>query len=88
MSGQGAIRTGRYEGGSVAEETRLAIENLFRILEVAGCSPSDVVRCGVYLTDMQASDLHSIMSEIPTLWLATTDYGQDVSFGRIVRIEA
>jgi enamine deaminase RidA (YjgF/YER057c/UK114 family) len=52
VSGQGAIRAGRYEGGSVADETRLAIENLFRILEEAGCSPADVVRCGVYLTDM------------------------------------
>ncbi|HYW29291.1 MAG TPA: RidA family protein [Gaiellales bacterium] len=52
VSGQGAIRAGRYEGGSVADETRLAIENLFRILEAAGCTPADVVRCGVYLTDM------------------------------------
>lgn len=39
----------------------------------------------VYLTDMQSMDLHSMMSEIPTLWLATTDV--EAPFGRTVRIE-
>jgi 2-iminobutanoate/2-iminopropanoate deaminase len=52
VSGQGAISGGRYQEGSVADETRLAIENVFRILEAAGASPADIVRCGVYLTDM------------------------------------
>lgn len=41
----------------------------------------------VYLTDMGAMDLSTVMSEIPTLWLATSDYG-DAKFGRKVRIEA
>jgi hypothetical protein len=40
----------------------------------------------VYLTDMMASDIGSVMSELPTLWLATTDY-HDAPFGRLVRIE-
>jgi 2-iminobutanoate/2-iminopropanoate deaminase len=52
VSGQGAISGGRYQEGSVADETRLAIENVFRFLEAAGASPADIVRCGVYLTDM------------------------------------
>jgi 2-iminobutanoate/2-iminopropanoate deaminase len=56
VSGQGAIREGRYEAGSIADETRIAIANLFRILEAAGASPADVVRCGVYLTDMAFFD--------------------------------
>jgi 2-iminobutanoate/2-iminopropanoate deaminase len=56
VSGQGAITEGRYEAGSVADETRIAIENMFRILDAAGASPADVVRCGVYLTDMAFFD--------------------------------
>lgn len=40
----------------------------------------------VYLTDMMASDIGSVMSELPTLWLATSDY-YDAPFGRKVRIE-
>ncbi|HEY0388685.1 MAG TPA: RidA family protein [Gaiellales bacterium] len=56
VSGQGAISEGRYQAGSVADETRIAIENMFRILDAAGASPADVVRCGVYLTDMAFFD--------------------------------
>jgi predicted metal-dependent peptidase len=41
----------------------------------------------VYLTDMQSFDLQSLASEIPTLWLATTDYASEPPFGRKVRIE-
>lgn len=41
----------------------------------------------VYLTDMASYDLGALMSEIPTLWLATTDYGAEPPFGRKVRIE-
>jgi len=36
----------------VAAETRLALENVFRILAAAGAGPADVVRCGVYLVDI------------------------------------
>ena len=53
VSGQGAIRDGVYVPGTAAEETRLVLEKVFRILAAAGCSPADVVRCGVYLVDMQ-----------------------------------
>ncbi|MDX6547844.1 MAG: 2-iminobutanoate/2-iminopropanoate deaminase [Gaiellales bacterium] len=53
VSGQGALRDGRYEpGDGVGSETRLVLENLFLILTAAGCGPSDVVRCGVFLQDM------------------------------------
>ena len=56
VSGQGAMRDGEYVAGSAGEETRLILENVFRILSAAGCSPGDVVRCGVYLTDMADFD--------------------------------
>jgi 2-iminobutanoate/2-iminopropanoate deaminase len=57
VSGQGPLRDGRYEpGDGVGDETRLALENLFTILAAAGCGPSDVVRCGVFLTDIDDFD--------------------------------
>ena len=56
VSGQGAIRDGEYVPGTAGEETRIVLENLFRILAAAGCSTADVVRCGVYLVDMRDFD--------------------------------
>jgi 2-iminobutanoate/2-iminopropanoate deaminase len=53
VSGQGPLRDGRYEpGNGVGDETRLTLENLFTILTAAGCEPADVVRCGVFLSDI------------------------------------
>jgi 2-iminobutanoate/2-iminopropanoate deaminase len=56
VSGQGAIRDGSYVAGSAAEETRLTLENVFTILRAAGAGPADVVRCGVYLADIDDFD--------------------------------
>ena len=56
VSGQGALRDGAYVAGSAADETRLALANVFAILAAAGAAPADVVRCGVYLTDMADFD--------------------------------
>jgi 2-iminobutanoate/2-iminopropanoate deaminase len=56
VSGQGAIRDGSYIAGSAAEETRLTLENVFTILRAAGAGPEDVVRCGVYLADINDFD--------------------------------
>ena len=53
VSGQGAMRDGNYDpGAGVGDETRLTLENLFKILAAAGCGPADVIRCGVFLTDI------------------------------------
>jgi predicted metal-dependent peptidase len=48
----------------------------------------EVVAGIVYLTDMASYDLQSLMSEIPTLWLSHSEYG-DVQppFGRKVKVE-
>jgi 2-iminobutanoate/2-iminopropanoate deaminase len=57
VSGQGPLRDARYEPGSgVGDETRLVLENLFAILTAAGCTPGDVIRCGVFLTDINDFD--------------------------------
>lgn len=44
--------TGNLVGGSIAEETRQALTNLKAVLRAAGCTPSDIVKATVYLTDM------------------------------------
>lgn len=52
VSGQVAERDGQLVNGTVEEETELALANLAAVLEEAGASLSDVVRCGVYLADL------------------------------------
>ena len=53
-SGQIAIdpQTARLISGTIAEETERTLENLGSILRAAGMTYADVVRCSVYLTDM------------------------------------
>lgn len=53
-SGQVALDpdTGELVGGSVADETRLALKNLAAVLDAAGSSPTNVVKVTAYLTDM------------------------------------
>ncbi|MGO9828568.1 MAG: Rid family detoxifying hydrolase [Myxococcaceae bacterium] len=55
VSGQVAQEplTGRLISGGVAEQTARALENVRAILEAAGLALDDVVRVGVYLTDLK-----------------------------------
>ena len=55
VAGQAAInpKTNEMELGSIQSETRLTLENIKAILEAAGSSMKDVVRCGVFLSDMK-----------------------------------
>jgi len=43
--------SGQVVSGDVQKETRQVLTNIKNILEGCGASLSDVVRCGVYLTD-------------------------------------
>jgi 2-iminobutanoate/2-iminopropanoate deaminase len=52
VSGQGPVRDGAYVPGTIEEETDLALSNIAAILEAAGASMGDVVRCGVFLADI------------------------------------
>lgn len=47
-----AQRDGVVVGESAREQTLVVLENLAAVLDAAGASPADVVRCGVYLDDM------------------------------------
>ena len=53
VSGQGPMRDGIYVKGTIEEETRLTLDNLLAVLAAAGCTAKDVVRCGVWLADLE-----------------------------------
>ncbi len=55
VSGQAALNpeTNRLEAGAAAAQTRRALENIRTILQAAGADLSDVVKCCVYLADIQ-----------------------------------
>lgn len=52
VSGQGPLRDGVVVGRTIEEQTSVTLENLAAVLEAAGASPADVVRCGVFLADL------------------------------------
>jgi 2-iminobutanoate/2-iminopropanoate deaminase len=52
VSGQSPTRDGVRVVGTIAEETQLVLDNVSRVLERAGASFADVVRCDVYLADI------------------------------------
>ena len=54
VAGQGPINpaTGSLELGDVRAETRRVFENIRAILQAAGSSLDDVVKCNVYLRDI------------------------------------
>lgn len=55
MAGQASINhvTGEFEFGDIQSETRRCLGNIRAVLEAAGCSLDDVVRVGVYLSNLE-----------------------------------
>lgn len=53
-SGQIALdpKTGELNSGSIEQQTRLVLNNLKAVFEAAGISLDNVVKCNVYLQDM------------------------------------
>ena len=58
ISGQGPLnlRTGEVVRGSIEDETRLTLSHIGKILEVAGYSFGDVVKCTCHLADIRDFD--------------------------------
>ncbi len=52
VSGQGPLVDGQIVAGTIEEETELTLRNVGVVLERAGATYADVVRCGVFLTDL------------------------------------
>jgi 2-iminobutanoate/2-iminopropanoate deaminase len=61
VSGQGPLRDGEVVSGTIEEETELVLENVASVLDEAGASLADVVRCGVFLADL---DDFAAMNEV------------------------
>jgi len=55
VSGQGPVdpATNEFSLGDIRHETRITLENIRRILEQAGASTADVVKCSVFLSNGQ-----------------------------------
>ncbi len=51
VSGQTPMRDGEVVGSGIAEQAKVAIENMLTIVRDAGYQPSDIVRVGVWLDD-------------------------------------
>jgi len=54
-------RTGKQVEGGIKEQTKCVMELLKAALEEAGCGLDDVLKCTVYLTDM---DSYGAMNEV------------------------
>lgn len=54
ISGQGPIdlRSGEARSGTIEEQTRLTLTHIGRILQAAGCTFDDVVKCTCHLADV------------------------------------
>lgn len=55
ISGQGPIdpETNQMSFGDIRHEARMVLENVRRILQQAGAARTDVVKCSVFLANMQ-----------------------------------
>ncbi len=66
VAGQGPIdaRTNEYSYGDIAHETRLTLNNIKAILEAAGATMADVVKCSVFLRDgREFSEMNAVYAE-------------------------
>ncbi|WP_188509274.1 RidA family protein [Conyzicola nivalis] len=61
VSGQIPTRDGEIVKGPIGEQTRAVLDNIASILDSAGASLDDVVRCGVFLGDLRdLSDFNTV----------------------------
>lgn len=86
--------TGRLVEGGVAAQTEQALRNVQAVLEAAGRTLDDVVRVGVYLTDMgnfaAMNDVYARWFEQPypartTIGVAALPLGAEVEIDLVAR---
>jgi len=70
VSGQGPWNpeTGQFDRGSIAEQTRLTLESVKRVVEAAGCRMEDAVSCRVYLQPLTAETFAEMNAVYATYW--------------------
>ncbi len=61
VSGQASVdfKTSKFVLGSIEEETRRTLNNIRSIVETAGASMDDVVKCTVHLSDINDFDRYN-----------------------------
>jgi 2-iminobutanoate/2-iminopropanoate deaminase len=81
VSGQGPTRDGIIVGETTAEQTKIVLENLAAVLEQAGASLADVVKCGVFLQDIaDFAAMNAVYAEMmPAPLPARTTVGADLT---------
>ena len=89
VSGQTPQRDGRVVLGTIEEETRLTLENISSVLEAAGATFADVVRCGVFLTNLERFGAMNAVYEtfFPEPRPARTTVGVDLLDGMQIEID-
>jgi 2-iminobutanoate/2-iminopropanoate deaminase len=89
VSGQTPQRDGRVVLGTIEEETRLTLENIGSVLEAAGATFADVVRCGVFLTNLESFGAMNAVYEtfFPEPRPARTTVGVDLLDGMQIEID-
>lgn len=58
VSGQGPVdpKTAQAVRGTIEQETEMTLRHVQKILAAAGCSPADIVKCTVHLSDINEFD--------------------------------
>ena len=79
VSGQGPVdpKTAQPVRGTIEQETELTLRHLERILQAAGCSRQDIVKCTVHLADIEDFDrfnatYRAFFGQVPVLPARTT----------------
>jgi len=63
VSGQASVdfKTSKFVLGSIEEETTRTLDNIKAIVEAAGASMNDVVKCTVHLADIAEFDRYNVV---------------------------
>ena len=91
VSGQGPLDSnGQLVGESIEEQTTKVLENIKALLEAAGASMADVVKCTAYLGDLDDFDRYNkvYMSYFPDPKPTRTTVGGPLLKNIMVEIDA
>ena len=79
VSGQGPVdpKTAQPVRGTIEQETEFTLRQVEKILKAAGCSPSDILKCTVHLSDIEDFDrfnatYRAFFKDVPVLPARTT----------------
>ena len=97
ISGQIAIdpETGGLTGGSSVEQTKRIMRNIAAILEEAGASVSDLVKCDIFVTDLgQFKAINDVYAEFfdtqpparATIQVSALPLGVDVEIAAVAYV--